>query len=114
MISIYYTKNPHEKLQDQKREIKDVFIELGLKGISPITLYNDLKDFIDFRKEDFEGINKVYHLRYDDNSAYVFFKFANEVLEYVSGFSPDMMSISYFKEIPAWEKLVESLDSRED
>lgn len=39
-----------------KKEIKDAFIELGLKGISPIELYNALKDIKMFAKEDFEEI----------------------------------------------------------
>ena len=97
-----------------KKEIKDVFIELGLKGISPIELYNALKDIKIFAKEDFEEIRHVFRVRYDQMKIYLFCKNMYNAIEYLENIETDELSIIQIDEIPSWEILVNSLDSREE
>lgn len=97
-----------------EREIKDIFIELGQRGVSPIIVYNILKDFITFVKEDFEEIKRVYEVRYDGYETYFFSYYIEEPLNYVNSLEFEELSLIHIQEIPTWEKLVNSLDSRED
>ena len=97
-----------------KKEIKDAFIELGLKGISPIELYNVLKDIKMFAKEDFEEIRHVFKVRYDQMEIYLFCENMNNAIEYLENIETDELSIIRIDEIPSWEILVNSLDSREE
>lgn len=97
-----------------KKEIKDIFIELGQKGISPIIVYNTLKDFITFAKEDFEEIERVYEVRYDEHEMYFFSNYIEGPLDYINSLEFDDLSVVHIQEIPAWEKLVNSLESREE
>lgn len=93
-----------------KKEIKDVFIELGLKGISPIELYNALKDIKIFVKEDFEEIRHAFRVRYDQKEIYLFCENINDTIEYLENIEIDEVSIIHIDEIPAWITLVDSLD----
>lgn len=95
-----------------KKEIKDAFIELGLKGISPIELYNALKDIKMFAKEDFEEIRHVFKVRYDQMEIYLFCENMDNAIEYLENIETDELSIIRIDEIPSWEILVNSLDSR--
>lgn len=97
-----------------KKEIKDVFIEFGLKGISPIELYNALKDIKIFVKEDFEEIRYAFRIRYDQKEVYLFCKNINDTIEYLENIGTDDLSIIHINEIAAWRILVNSLDSREE
>lgn len=97
-----------------KKEIKDVFIELGLKDISPIELYNALKDIKMFAKEDFEEIRHVFKVRYDQMEIYLFCENMYNAIEYLENIETDELSIIRIDEIPSWEILVNSLDSREE
>lgn len=100
-----------------KKEIKDAFIELGLKGISPIELYNALKDIKIFAKEDFEEIRHVFRVRYDQMEIYLFCKNMynmHNAIEYLENIETDELSVIRIDEIPSWEILVNSLDSREE
>lgn len=97
-----------------KKEIKDIFIELGQWGISPIIVYNILKDFIVFAKEDFEKIRRVYIVRYDEYEMYFFSNYIEEPLDYINSLEFDDLSVVNIQEITAWEKLINSLDSREN
>lgn len=97
-----------------KKEIKDAFIELGLKGISPIELYNALKDIKMFAKEDFEEIRHVFKVRYDQMEIYLFCENMDNAIEYLENIETDELSIIRIDEIPSWEILVNSLDSREE
>lgn len=97
-----------------KKEIKDAFIELGLKGISPIELYNALKDIKMFAKEDFEEIRHVFKVRYDQMEIYLFCENMYKAIEYLENIETDELSIIRIDEIPSWEILVNSLDSREE
>lgn len=97
-----------------KREIKNIFIELGKMGVSPITAYNILKDFIFFSKEDFEEINRVFRARMDVGEVFLFYKYINETFNYINYCEISDLSVIHIQEIPAWEDLVDSLDSREE
>lgn len=97
-----------------KKEIKDVFMELGLKGISPIELYNVLKDIIIFTKEDFEGMRRVFRVRYDQMEIYAFCENINNTVQHLENIGTDGLSIIHIDEIHPWKKIVDSLESRED
>lgn len=44
----------------EKKQIADIFIELGYLGVSPIKIYDLIKGFIDIKKEDLEPIKKCF------------------------------------------------------
>ena len=95
-----------------KKEIKDIFIELGNLGVSPIKIYNLIKDIIDITKEDLESIRICFSVRVDGDKKYVFSDGVEKPFHIVDD-EPDL-EILEIRKLNVWEKLVNSLDSCEE
>lgn len=92
-----------------KNEIKDVFIELGYLGVSPIKVYNLIKDLIFITKEDLNLIKNCFLVRVDGDMKYVFSEGIRKPF-YIVG-NESELEIMEIRKMTVWEKLVNSLDS---
>lgn len=95
-----------------KKEIADIFIELGNLGVSPIKTYNIMKDFIVITKEDLEPIKKCFLARLDGDIKFLFGEGPEDPF-YNVDIKPDLDILQIIK-MNVWEMLINSLESRED
>lgn len=93
-----------------KKQISDIFIELGYLGVSPITIYNLIKDFIDIKREDLESIKNCFSVREDGDRRYLFSEDPDKVF-YIGDDEADL-EILEIRKMVVWGMLVNSLDSR--
>lgn len=95
-----------------KKQIADIFIELGNLGVSPIKTYNIMKDFIVITKEDLEPIKKCFLVRLDGDIKFLFSEGPEKAFYNVDNELD--LEILYIIKINVWEMLINSLDSREE
>ena len=94
------------------KEIRDIFIELGYLGVSPITIYNLIKGFIDIKREDLESIKNCFSVREDGDRKYLFSEEPDKVF-YIVDNEADL-EILEIRKMAVWGMLVNSLESRNE